>query len=62
MEEKEKEKEKIINYSIKYHKLLKEYILWKELTSEKGFNVIGIYKGTKQQCKDKLKEIKTSSK
>lgn len=55
-------KEKLIKYSIKYHKQLKEYILWKELESEKGFNVRGIYKGTKKDCIQKLKEIKTSSK
>ena len=57
-----KEKEKLIKYSIKYHKQLKEYILWKELESEKGFNVRGIYKGTKKECTEKLKELKTSSK
>lgn len=54
-------KEKIINYKIEYHKLLKEYILWKEVETSKGWGVIGIYKGTKKQCKEKLKEIKASN-
>lgn len=62
MKEKEKEKEKIIKYSIKYHKQLKEYIVWKELESEKGFNVRGVYKGTRKECIKYLKELKTSSK
>lgn len=50
-----------ITYCITYHEQLQQYILWKELTSERGFNSIAIYKGTKKECREKLKEIKTTS-
>ena len=53
---------KKIKYSIEYHNQLGEYILWKEKIGERSGNVIAIYKGTKKECEEKLKEIKTSSK
>ena len=56
-----KEREKKITYSIEFHEGLQEFILWKELVTERGFNVVAIYKGTKKECQQKLKEIKTSS-
>ena len=45
-------------YSIKKYKQLGEYVLWKEINSEHGFAVKGIFKGTKKECEKKLKEIK----
>ena len=51
-------KEKKYKYSIEYHKGLQEFILWKEVESEKGFNVVAIYKGTKKECREKLNELK----
>jgi len=46
------------NYSIKKHKQLGEYVLWKEIISEHGFAVKGIFNGTKKECEAKLKEIR----
>ena len=60
--------EKEIKYTIEYHKQLSElerkpiYILWKNITSKRGGNVIAIHKGSHKDCYEKLKEIKTSSK
>ena len=54
-------KEKIY-YTIEYHKLMKKYILWKNVDSKNGFASKGIYAGTKKECEEKLKEIKTSGK
>ena len=50
--------EKEFNYKINYHKGLQEFILWKEIKSEKGYNNIAIFKGSKKECKNKLNEIK----
>lgn len=50
----------MIKYTIKKHKQLSElhnkdiYVLWKE--SKYGSR--GIFQGTKQQCEEKLREIK----
>lgn len=46
------------NYSIKKHKQLGEYVLWKEISSEHGFAVKGIFKGTKKECQEYLEKIK----
>jgi hypothetical protein len=51
---------KEVKYTIEYHNLMKKYILWKEVNSDKGFCVKGIYAGTKKECREKLKEIKDS--
>lgn len=52
-----------VKYTIeKHHKLGKSvngnYVLWKEVISERGYGIKGIFQGTKQECKEKLKEIK----
>ena len=58
--------EKKIKYEIKYHKQLSElnkqpvYILWKDIESKNGGNVVAIYKGSRADCYKKLKEIKSS--
>lgn len=54
----------MIKYTIEKHNQLSElnkksmYVLWKEVTSEHGFGVKGIYQGTKKECQEKLKEIR----
>lgn len=59
-------KEKKITYSVSYHKQLSElnkqpvYILWKDIESKNGGNVVAIYKGSRADCYKKLKEIKSS--
>lgn len=45
----------MIKYSISKH--LGIYILWKESHHGKGWACCGIYKGTRKECKNKLKEI-----
>lgn len=56
--------EKKITYSVTYHKQLSEmykkdtYILWKDIESKNGGNVVAIYKGSRADCYKKLKEIK----
>jgi len=45
----------MIKYSISKHHGI--YILWKESNHEKGWAICGIYKGTRKECKNKLKEI-----
>lgn len=58
--------EKIIKYSVNYHKQLSElsnkptYILWKDVQSKRGGNVVAIYKGSRKECYQKLKEISAS--
>lgn len=47
-----------IKYSIEKHKQLNCYVIWKELVRDKGFNVLGIFHGTKKECQEKLKELK----
>ena len=60
--------EKKITYSVSFHKQLSDiynkniYILWKDIESTHGGNVVAIYKGSRAECYKKLKEIKTSSK
>ena len=49
---------KKVNYSIKKHKQLGKHVLWKEISSEHGFAIKGIFNGTKKECEDRLKEIK----
>ena len=50
----------MVKYSIEKHKQLTElnnkdtYVLWKEV----GYSCGCIFQGSKQECKDKLKEIK----
>ena len=54
---------KNIKYSIKKHNNLGDkvegnYVLWKEVESERGWGVKGIFQGTKEECKNKLNEIR----
>lgn len=55
-------KEKKIYYTIEYHNLMKKYILWKNVDSKNGYATKGIYAGTKKECKEYLKNLKSSSK
>lgn len=58
--------EKKIRYTIEYHKQLsliegkKIYILWKDIESKRGGNVTAIFKGSRKDCYNKLKEINSS--
>ena len=51
-------------YTIERHNQLSElnkksmYVLWKEVNSEHGFCVRGIFQGSKKECEEKLKQIK----
>lgn len=45
----------MIKYSISKH--LGIYILWKESQKGKGWACCGIYKGTRKECQNRLKEI-----
>lgn len=45
----------MIKYTISKHHGI--YILWKEINSEKGWDCCGIFKGTRKECKLKLKEV-----
>lgn len=47
-----------IKYDIIYHKSLEKYVLWKIVHKNKGYAYKGIFQGTRQECQDKLKEIK----
>lgn len=53
----------MFNYNIEKHKQLTEinkkdtYVLWKS----KGYSIRGIYQGSKKECEEKLKEIKSES-
>ena len=55
----------MIKYSIKKHKQLTElnnkdiYVLWLEGAGNNSFGCRGIFQGTKQECEEKLKEIKS---
>ena len=44
----------MVKYKIQKHKQLGKYVLWKE----NKYSCRGIYQGTKQECEDKLKELK----
>ena len=48
----------MVRYSISKHKQLGKYVLWAENKSSHGFCIKGIFQGTKQECEEKLKEIK----
>ena len=45
------------NYSIKKHKQLGEYVVWKESKTEHGFGVKGVFQGTKQECQEYLEKL-----
>lgn len=45
-------------YTISKHKSLGKYVVWKETKTEYGYGCIGVFQGTKQQCEEKLKEVK----
>ena len=56
-----------IKYSIEKHNNLGKdvegnYVLWKEVESEHGWGVKGIFQGTRHQCINKLKEIREGDK
>lgn len=44
----------MIKYTISKHEQLGCYVLWKE----KDYSSRGIFHGTKQECENKLKEVK----
>ena len=48
-----------ISYEITYHKSLQKYVLWKICYSNKSAGCKGIFQGTRKECQEKLKEIKT---
>ena len=47
-----------IYYTIEYHRENKRWVLWENTKYERGENCRGIYRGTKKDCEEKLKEIK----
>lgn len=51
--------DKTPRYTIEYHKQMEKWVLWKEINTEHGFAVKGIFNGTKQQCEiEKIKQLK----
>ena len=46
----------MIKYSIKKHKQLGCYVLWKEGSGHNSFGCRGIFHGTKQECEAELKK------
>ena len=48
----------MIKYKIQKHKQLGEYVLWKEISSDRGFAVKRVFKGTKQECQEYLEKLK----
>lgn len=58
---------KKIKYSIERHdKLGKDvignYVLWKEVTSDHGWGVKGVYQGTRRQCEEEKKRREQNDK
>ncbi|MBR2245690.1 MAG: hypothetical protein IKN65_00895 [Clostridia bacterium] len=49
---------KKIKYTIQYHNQLGKYVLWKEVESEHGFGIKGIFNGTRKECQEYLQTLK----
>lgn len=52
-----------IKYSIEKHenlgkKVKGNYVLWKEVESDRGYGFRGIFQGTRQECIDFLEKLK----
>jgi hypothetical protein len=52
-----------INYFIKKHnklgsKVKGDYVLWKEVHSERGWGIKGVFQGSKQECEEELQRIR----
>lgn len=47
-----------IKYFIEKHKQLNEYVIFKYIHKNNGYAIKGIFSGTRQECQQKLKEIK----
>ena len=52
----------MIKYSVEKSKQGKYYILWKNVECGRGFNAIRVFKGTRRDCYQKLKEVKQNGK
>lgn len=52
----------MIKYSVEKSSQGKYYILWKNVECGKGFNAIRVFKGTRRDCYQKLKEVKENGK
>lgn len=52
----------MIKYSVEKSKQGKYYILWKNVECGNGFNSIRVFKGTRRDCYQKLKEVKENEK
>lgn len=50
---------KEITYTIEYNSNTKTWVLWKNITTDYGCNIIAVYESReKKECKNKLKELK----
>lgn len=48
----------MINYSIKKHKQMGCYILWKDIENKRSYASHCIYQGTRKECEEELNKIK----
>lgn len=52
----------MVSYSIKRHKQMGCYILWKDIENKRSFASNCMYQGTRKECEEKLKEIRKGDK
>lgn len=47
-----------IYYTIEYHTYSKRWVLWENTKFERGESCRGIFRGTKKECEEYLKNLK----
>lgn len=47
-----------ITYDITYNSYYKHWVVWKNIEKEKGCSCIAVFKGTRKECQQRLKELK----